>query len=107
MGKDIDAVLIATPDHTHTGAAALCMRQGKFVYLQKRLTLSVAESRFLTNLADETGVATQMGNQGRSSEGIRLFTEWFWNGEIGEVKESHAWTAYMASGLGTPQSLPS
>lgn len=108
MDTDIDAVVIATPDHTHTSAAALCMRQGKHVYLQKPLALSVAESRFLTGLADETGVATQMGNQGRSTEGMRLFAEWFWNGEIGEVKEAHAWTnrPIWPQGLERPNASP-
>jgi predicted dehydrogenase len=92
MGDDIDAVMISTPDHTHYVCAADSMRMGKHVYLQKPLTHSVYESRMLTKLAEETGVATQMGNQGNSGEGIRQICEWIWNGEIGTVKEVHAWT---------------
>ncbi|NQZ78805.1 MAG: Gfo/Idh/MocA family oxidoreductase [Ekhidna sp.] len=92
MDKDIDAVMISTPDHTHYVSAADSMRAGKHVYVQKPLTHSVYESRMLTKIAEETSVATQMGNQGNSGEGIRQICEWIWNGEIGEVKEVHAWT---------------
>ena len=92
MDKDIDAVMISTPDHTHYVSAADSMRAGKHVYVQKPLTHSVYESRMLTKIANESGVATQMGNQGNSGEGIRQICEWIWNGEIGEVEEVHAWT---------------
>lgn len=92
MDKDIDAVMISTPDHTHYVSAADSMRTGKHVYVQKPLTHSVYESRMLTKIANESGVATQMGNQGNSGEGIRQICEWIWNGEIGEVEEVHAWT---------------
>lgn len=92
MGDDIDAVVIATPDHTHAITAAESMKMGKHVYLQKPLTHSIYESRYLTKLAQETGVATQMGNQGHSGEGTRLFAEWIQNGEIGDPVEAHCWT---------------
>lgn len=85
MGKSIDAVLIATADHTHAIITADAMTLGKHVYTQKPLTHSVYESRLLTKLAKSTGVVTQMGNQGSSDEGTDLVTEWIWNGEIGEV----------------------
>ena len=65
---------------------------GKHVYCQKPLTHSVYESRLLTKLAAKYKVATQMGNQGNSGDGVRQLCEWIWNGEIGEVKEVHAWT---------------
>ncbi len=92
MDKDIDAVMIGTPDHTHYVATADSMRAGKHVYCQKPLTHSVYESRMLTKLAKETGVATQMGNQGNSSDDMRKVCEWIWNGEIGEVTKVDAWT---------------
>ncbi len=92
IGKDIDAVLVATPDHTHAIVAADAMTMGKHVYVEKPLTHSVSESRLLTQMADKYQVATQMGNQGSSSEDIRKICEWIWNGEIGEVKEVHCWT---------------
>ncbi|MCM1021282.1 MAG: Gfo/Idh/MocA family oxidoreductase [Muribaculum sp.] len=85
MGKSIDAVIVATPDHTHAICTADAMNLGKHVYVQKPLTHSVYESRLLTNLAKSTGVATQMGNQGASGEGTALVCDWIWNGEIGEV----------------------
>ena len=85
MGKDIDAVIIATADHTHAIITADAMTMGKHVYCQKPLTHSVYESRLLTRLAASTGVVTQMGNQGSSDEGTDLVCEWIWNGEIGDV----------------------
>jgi predicted dehydrogenase len=90
--KDIDAVIIATPDHTHAVIAMACMERKKHVYVQKPLTHSVAEARLLTETARKYGVATQMGNQGHSGEGIRLLCEWVWDGAIGPIREAHAWT---------------
>jgi len=90
--KDIDAVLIATPDHSHAVIAMMAIEMGKHVYVQKPLTWSVYEARKLTEAARQAKVATQMGNQGNSGEGIRLICEWIWDGAIGEVREVHAWT---------------
>ncbi len=105
MGKDIDAVLVATADHTHAIIAADAMTMGKHVYVQKPLTHSVYESRLLTKLADKYKVATQMGNQGSSGEGVDLVCEWIWNGEIGEVKKVEAFTdrPIWPQGLMTPE----
>ena len=92
MGDDIDAVMIATSDHTHAAIAATAMKMGKHVYCQKPLAHSVYESRLLSRLAREYKVATQMGNQGNSAPEARTVEEWIWAGEIGEVTEVHAWT---------------
>ncbi len=92
MGSDIDAVMIATPDHSHAIIAADAMVMGKHVFCQKPLTHSVYESRLLTQLARKYKVATQMGHQGSSSPEVRTIREWIANGEIGEVREAHAWT---------------
>ena len=92
MAKDIDAVVVATADHTHALVAAHAMELGKHVYVQKPLTHSVYESRLLTKLAAKTKVATQMGNQGSSGEGVNLVCEWLANGEIGEVTKVEAFT---------------
>ena len=89
---EIDAVTISTPDFTHAPAAYTAMMMGKHVYVQKPLTHTVAEARMLTRVARETGVVTQMGNQGHSGTGTRQFCEIFWDGAIGEVREAHAWT---------------
>ena len=90
--KDIDAVTISTPDHTHAVAALWAMERGKHVYVQKPLTHSLWEARKLTEAARKYKVATQMGNQGHSNEGARQLCEMIWAGEIGNVKEVHAWT---------------
>lgn len=92
MGKDIDAVVIATPDHTHAIIAMECMRRGKHVYVQKPLTKTVYEARMLTEAARKYKVVTQMGNQGHSGDGIRNICEWVWDGAIGQVRDVHAWT---------------
>ena len=92
MKDSIDAVVVATADHTHAITAAHAITMGKHVYLQKPLTHSVYESRLLTRLAAKYKVATQMGNQGSSGEGVRNVCEWIWNGEIGEVTKVEAFT---------------
>ena len=89
--KAIDAVLIATPDHLHAYVSILAMKAGKHVYCEKPLTHNIAEARTVARVAKETGVATQMGNHGRSSEGHRQTAEWIWDGAIGPVREVHAW----------------
>ena len=90
--KDIDAVLVATPDHTHAVIAMAAMQLGKHVYVQKPLTRTISEARALTEAARKYKVVTQMGNQGRSEEGLRLMQEWFEAGAIGQVREVHCWT---------------
>src|SRR5690606_5208507 len=80
--KDIDGVVIATPDHLHAIQAVAAMDLGKHVYVQKPLTWSVAEARLLAKKARETKVATQMGNQGHSSNDARLVNEYIWAGTI-------------------------
>lgn len=88
----IDAVVIATPDHTHAVASAAAMQLGKHVYTQKPLTHTVYEARVLADMAKEKKLVTQMGNQGHSGEEIRLETEWLQGGAIGDVTEVHIWT---------------
>jgi len=92
MKDSIDAVVVATADHSHAVISANAIAMGKHVFLQKPLTHSVYESRLLTKLAEKHKVATQMGNQGASGEGVRRTTEWLWNGEIGEVTKVEAFT---------------
>ena len=90
--KDIDAVVIATPDHVHAPIAMACMRAGKHVYVQKPMAYSVGEARAMTEASRQYKVITQMGNQGRSGDGVRMVCEWIWAGAIGTVREVHAWT---------------
>ncbi|WP_228486623.1 Gfo/Idh/MocA family protein [Paludibaculum fermentans] len=91
-GKDIDAVVIGTPDHMHAYCAIHCMSAGKHVYVEKPLTRLSGEARMMAAAAERYKVATQMGNQGYSHDATRVACEIFWSGEIGEVKEVHAWT---------------
>jgi len=90
--KDIDAVVIAAPDHTHALQAAAAMELGKHVYVQKPLTHSVWESRYLTKLAERTGVVTQMGNEGHSRDTVYEVAEVVQSGCLGTIKEVHVWT---------------
>jgi predicted dehydrogenase len=81
--KAVDAVLIATPDHLHAYVSIVAMKAGRHVYCEKPLTRDIAEGRLVAQVARETGVATQMGNHGRSGEGHRQTAEWLWDGAIG------------------------
>lgn len=89
--KDIDAVVIGTPDHTHAIITIDSMKAGKHVYCQKPLTHTVGEAREVARVAKETGVVTQMGIQGHSGEGIKKICEMIWDGAIGHVKKVDAW----------------
>lgn len=91
MDKEIDAVLVATPDHTHAVAAIAAMKHGKHVYCEKPLTRTVQEARLLRQAAAKYKVVTQMGNQGSGENGLRRAVELVWNGTIGEVREAHVW----------------
>ena len=105
--KDIDAVMIATPDHTHAVIATAAMSLGKHVYVQKPLAWSVEECRALAKKAADTKVVTQMGNQGHSSDDARLVNEYIQSGTIGDVREVHIWTnrplAYWPQGIPRPE----
>ncbi|HEY1925400.1 MAG TPA: Gfo/Idh/MocA family oxidoreductase [Candidatus Acidoferrum sp.] len=107
--KDIDAVFVATPDHMHATIALAAMDLKKSVYVQKPLTWSVAEARQLAKRAKETKVATQMGNQGHSTDDARLVVEYVQSGAIGEVRELHIWTnrplGFWPQGVPRPEAL--
>lgn len=106
--KDLDAVVVATPDHVHAVAAMAAIKAGKHVYCEKPLAHTVYEARQLTEAARKAGVATQMGNQGHASESIRRLCEWIWDGAIGDVYEVHAWTPHPVwpQGMNRPQETP-
>ena len=106
--KDIDAVVIGTPDHVHAVATMAALQLGKHVFCEKPLTHTIYEARLLTETAREAGVATQMGNQGHAMESIRVLCEWIWDGAIGNVTEVHAWTPHPVwpQGIGRPAETP-
>ncbi|NBB85985.1 MAG: Gfo/Idh/MocA family oxidoreductase [Bacteroidetes bacterium] len=107
MDDAIDAVVIATPDHTHAVIAQEAMQRGKHVYVEKPLTWSIDEAHTLTQIADETGVVAAMGNQGHSLNDARLVNEYLQDGAIGTVREVHAWTnrPIWPQGMAQPEVL--
>ena len=107
--EKFDAVLCSTTDHTHASVSVPAMRLGKHVYCEKPLTHNVWEARLMDKFAAETGVATQMGNQGHSGDGMRKAVEWIRAGVIGPVREVHAWAGanrWNKSLVGPPESGP-
>lgn len=111
---NIDAVLVATPDHTHAVAAMCAIKHGKHVYCEKPLTRTVYEARQIAKAARDAKVATQMGNQGMAFEGNRLINEWIRDGAIGDVVEVHGWSdrpthngkLFWAQGVDRPADTP-
>ena len=100
VGKDFDAVFIATPNHHHALPAMIAMQLGKHVYCEKPVCHDVGEARAMRALAAKTKVATQMGNQGHCEEGYRRLCEYIWAGAIGKVTETHSWTNRANGGEG-------
>ena len=91
MGQDIDAEIIATPDHTHFAAAMAAMELGKHVFVEKPLAHNIWQLRTLKKAAKHYGIVSQMGNQGHTTNGIRLVKEWYEAGVLGQVREVIAW----------------
>lgn len=110
MANEIDAVIIATPDHTHFPAAMAAMELGKHVLVEKPLAHNIWQLRTLQKAAKHYGVVSQMGNQGHTTNGIRLIKEWYEAGVLGEVKEVIAWQGkinFEKDGyFGKPSSFP-
>jgi predicted dehydrogenase len=106
--KNVDAVVISTPDHTHAVAAAMALGMGKHVYCEKPLCHSIHEARTLALAAAKAKVATQMGNAGHSSENTRRVVEIIRAGTIGPVREVHAWTnrPIWPQGIDRPTDTP-
>ncbi|MEL6917049.1 MAG: Gfo/Idh/MocA family oxidoreductase [Bacteroidota bacterium] len=90
--KEIDAIMVATPDHTHAAIALPFMRAKKHAYVEKPLTHNIYEARLMTKVAKENNIVTQMGNQGASSDGSRQAKEWIDSGIIGKVYKVDCWT---------------
>ena len=107
IGKQIDAVFIAAPNHHHALAAMIAMQLGKNVYCEKPVCHNIAEAREMREMAARSKVVTQMGNQGHCEEGYRRLCEYIWSGVIGKVTETHSWTDRANGGVGPrPPILP-
>ena len=105
MDKSIDAVIVATPNHTHAVLANAAIKSGKHVYCEKPLAHAIGEVRAMMKAAEEHKVVTQMGNQGHSFDATRMFCEWIWDSAIGDVHTIHArcCTSNGAEPPGRPQ----
>lgn len=99
MSAEIDAVVVATPDHHHFHASMAALKLGKPVYCEKPLTHSVWEARELARAAREAGVATQMGNQAQADEQTRIVQEFVMDNAVGPIREAHIWTDRPSRGL--------
>ncbi len=106
MDRDIDAVTVSTPDHSHFPAAYKAMMMGKHAFVQKPITHTVWEARKLTEIAAEKKLATQMGNQGSAGRERRLIREWIETGCIGDVTEVIYWTNRPIWPQGIAEPLP-
>ena len=92
IGRQIDAVVVSTPDHNHAPASVMAMKMGKHVYCEKPLTHSIYEARVMRDVARKHKVATQMGNQGTAGSGLREAVEVIRAGAIGQVYEVNVWS---------------
>lgn len=110
QGREIDAVTVSTPDHTHFPASLAAIRLGKHVYCQKPLTHTVWEARTLANAARKARVATQMGNQAMSEPKLQREAEVLKAGAVGNIQEIHLWTdrpgSWWRQGLQRPAAKP-
>ena len=110
MHKEIDAVVVSTPDHTHALPSLIAMRLGKHVYCEKPLAWSIEEARLMAATAKQYKVATQMGTQGMASDNSRAGIEVIRSGVLGEVRELHVWTdratTWWPQGVDRPTDTP-
>jgi predicted dehydrogenase len=100
LGKQLDAVFIATPNHQHAPPSLIAMQLGIGVYCEKPLCHDIAEARRLAATARKSKVPTQMGNQGHCGEGYRRLCEYVWADAIGPIKETHSWCDRSNGGVG-------
>jgi len=108
MANEIDAVVVATPDHTHAVASVAAMKLGKHVYCEKPLTWCIGEARIMRKVAMEKKVVTQMGNQGMGDNRLRQAVQVVWSGVIGQVREIHIWSnrPIWPQGMDRPKDTP-
>jgi predicted dehydrogenase len=100
LGKELDAVFIATTNHHHAPAAMPALQLNKAVYCEKPLCHDIAEARKLREMAARSKAAAQMGNQGHCQDGYRRLCEFVWGGVVGNITETHSWTDRANGGVG-------
>jgi len=100
MAKEIDAILVATPNHHHAPPALMAMKLGIAAYVEKPMCYQISEARRMAEFSKQYKVATQMGNQGHSGEGYRRLCEYIWAGAIGKVTEVYCWSDRANGGVG-------
>ncbi|HZY84001.1 MAG TPA: Gfo/Idh/MocA family oxidoreductase [Gemmataceae bacterium] len=110
LGRQIDAVVVSTPDHMHAPVSLAAMERGKHVYCEKPLTWAIGEARQMARLAKDKGLATQMGTQGMARDKSRAGIEVIRSGVLGKVTELHVWTdragQWWPQGVGRPRGKP-
>lgn len=107
LGKQIDAVFIATPNHQHAPPAMIALQLNKAVFCEKPLCHDIAEARKLREMAARSKAPSQMGNQGHCEDGYRRLCEFVWAGVVGHITETHSWTDRANGGVGPrPPALP-
>ena len=109
--KNIDAVIVGTPDHLHAPVSIAAMKKGKHVFCQKPMVHTVYEAHMMGEVAHEMNVATQVATGNSASEDTRILCEWIWSGAIGQIRDVHNWTdrPYWPQGIERPieeQSVP-
>jgi predicted dehydrogenase len=104
--RDIDAILVATPDHTHAVATAAVLRSGRPVYCEKPLTHTISEARIITDLAKKTKLVTQIGTQIHAGANYRRVVELVQRNAIGPVHEVHVWVGQSYGGEDAPKDRP-
>jgi predicted dehydrogenase len=104
--REIDAVVVATPDHTHAVATMAALQSGRHVYCEKPLTHTISECRAIRNAAKKSGKATQMGTQIHAGDNYRRVVELVQSKAIGPIKEVHVWVAGGYGGKTRPTATP-
>ena len=104
--KGLDAIVVATPDHTHAVATAAALRSGRHVYCEKPLTHTLSEARLITELAQKSKLVTQIGTQIHAGNNYRRVVELVQTGAIGSVQEVHVWVNSSYGGQARPTETP-
>src|SRR5678815_2147547 len=104
--KDIDAIVVGTPDHTHAVATIAALQTGRHVYCEKPLTHTLSECRAVQLAAAKAKKATQIGTQIHAGDNYRRVVELVQTGAVGPIKEVHVWVPTIYGGKTRPTDTP-